>query len=119
MTKNARSIKSKTMGIFRFMRTPTPQKFGYKPRFYNPDKEDLEERLERIRREESDDPEAVKKRIATGFRSRGGYNKEAKFARKRGENRSNIILIGVIVVLILATYIFLEVYLPQIENYLK
>lgn len=95
------------MGVFNFFKRPQHQKFDYKPRFYDPVKEDREARMARYK--DADETEFAKSRISSGFRRRtargyGGGN----------SRQSNIRLVVILVVLILLTYYFIQTYLPQI-----
>jgi len=56
------------MAIFSIFKTPKHQKYKYIPRFYDPDKEDLERRLEKAKKMRTDDPEGMKMRISSGLR---------------------------------------------------
>lgn len=97
------------MGVFNFFRRPQHQKFDYKPRFYDPAKEEREARLAKYR---SKDPAAgVKSRISSGFRRRSARGYGGVDAR-----RSNMRLIAILVVLIFLTYYFIQKYLPQIVD---
>jgi hypothetical protein len=70
-----------------FAKTPQNQRFNYKPRFYDPLKEELKEREERIRKElelengvsEDGERSAYRSRIAGSFQA----------ARKRSKTNAN------------------------------
>ena len=109
-------VQSRTlclMAFFSFFNRPKHQTFDYKPRFYDPDKEDREARMARYRRD-ADDSGIAKSRISAGFRQRTkrGYT---------GTNtrRSNLRLIAILVVLLYLTYYFIQKYLPQIVDLLE
>ncbi|RLD21203.1 MAG: hypothetical protein DRI69_04715 [Bacteroidetes bacterium] len=89
------------MALFNFFHTPQPQRYRYIPRFYDPDKEELEARIEQAKPGGPDDfsPEAVKVRMKAGFKR--GHTIDRKFKRKlrRRANR-RVILIGVALALI-------------------
>jgi hypothetical protein len=102
------------MAILRFFRLPKHQQWDYKPRYWDPKKEELEERLKRIEEMKSGDAEAMKTRISGGFRR--GFGGGDYSARKSQVMRSNLILLGIIVVLVLLAYLFLTLYLPQIAE---
>ncbi len=101
------------MSLPRVFRTPKHQRFEYKPRHWNPQKEELEKRLEEIEKMKQNDPDALKARIAKNFR-RGSIGHGD--ARRKATLRSNMLLLGIIVGLVLLSYVFLSVYLPQIVN---
>lgn len=105
------------MAVLRFFRVPKHQQYDYKPRYWDPKKEELEERLKQIEERSGNDPQAIKARLAGGG-FRRGYQSDGSY-RKRQVLRSNAILMGIVVVLIIFSYLFLSVYLPQIINVLE
>lgn len=94
------------MAIFSFFKKPVHQKFDYKPRYYDPVKEDLEARLA-AHREGGGSSEQVKSRISSGFRRKSRSSSTVN-------RRSNIRLIAILVALVAMTFIFLNTYLPAI-----
>lgn len=99
------------MAIFRIFKAPKHQQYDFKPRYYDPEKEELKERLERLEEMKGSGPEAIKARLSGGFRR--GYAADNAYRRKQ-MRRSNMLLIGIIVLLLLLTYFLLSVYLPSI-----
>lgn len=98
------------MAIFSFFKTPKHQKFNYIPRYYDPQKERLNEIIRQAKGDGVSDTEAAKARISGSFRRRsGGYQSSTKGFR----SRSNILLLAIIVVLFGLTYVLLTVYLPD------
>lgn len=77
-------------------------RFSYTPRYYDPVKEDLKNRL-RMASEESS-PEVTKMRIQSGLKRRGRANKELE---QRNRRRANIRLLVIIGFLVFAAYKFL------------
>ena len=104
------------MALLRFFKTPKHQQFEYKPRYWDPNKEELQKRLDLIRKTGDGDPEAMKTRISAGLRRQ--YGSDSKF-RSKQNFRSNILLVAVIVVLILLSIAFLSIYLPQIVDMIE
>jgi len=105
------------MALLRFNKLPKHQHFEYKPRFWQPEKEELEERLKRIEAVGTDDPEAMKGRISAGFRNRsygnlGGY-------RRQQVVRSNVMLFAIVVGLLLIAFIMLTNYLPRLIQFFE
>ncbi|MDX1942727.1 MAG: hypothetical protein SFU99_19340 [Saprospiraceae bacterium] len=100
------------MALFRFNKVPKHQQFDYKPRFWDPEKEEQQERLKRIKMMGTDDPEATKSRIAAGFRTRA-YGNTGSYRRQQ-VMRSNAILFAVVVGLLLLTFLLLTNYLPRL-----
>ena len=84
------------MALFNFFHTPQPQRYNYIPRFYDPDKEELEARIKLAHPDASEDtsPEAIKARMLAGFKR--SHTIDRKFRRKlrRRANR-RVMLIGV------------------------
>ncbi len=103
------------MALFSFFKTPRHQKFEYKPRYWNPEKEDLDKRIEMAKRE-NNDPNAMKSRISHGFRR--SYNSSSR-KKSNASKKSTIRLLVIIGILLLFCYYFLVVYLPRIEALLK
>ena len=102
------------MAFLKFTKVPRHQQFEYKPRYWNPEKEELGERLKRTEAEKSNDPEAIKARISSGFRNKGYGRSERDISFQRRETRrSNLILFAIIGVLLLLSYYFLTTYLPH------
>ena len=99
------------MAFFGLFKRTKHRSFDYIPRYYDQDKEDLEQRLSKYDPDKKDNTELVKSRIRSGFRSRQRI--ESKY-RKTAVRRSNTILIATIFILLLLTYIFITKYLPKI-----
>jgi len=102
------------MALMGFGKRPKHRSFDYTPRYYDPDKEDLERRLSQYRDKPSsqDDAEAVKARIRGSFRKPIGVKYESDQYRK-SLRRSNRIVLVVTLALILITIYFLLEYLPS------
>lgn len=100
------------MALLKFFRVPKHQQFEYKTRYWDPKKEELEERLRKVEERKADSVAATKARIASGFRKKG-YQVNSDY-RRRQARRSNLVLIGIVVVLLILSYLFLAVYLPRI-----
>lgn len=94
-----------------FINRPKHQEFKYVPRFYDPDKEDLKHRLNRIQLEKDDSAEAMKSRISSGLKSSRSYDPSL---RRRLVIKSNMIILIVIALLLILTFFFLDNYLPVI-----
>ncbi len=94
----------------RLTKLPKNRQYTYHPRYWNPKKEELEERLQKAELRKKGDAEAIKERISAGLKR---YKTDAGFRRKR-VLRSNMTLIVIIVMLLLLAYYGLGVYLPKI-----
>lgn len=106
------------MAFFKLSKLPKPQGYEYRPRYWNPQKEALEERLKQIEESKEGDTEAVKMRIASNFR-RGGYAQRGGMYKSRQNRQSNRTLLLVVAVLVLLSYWLLSVYLPELVKVLE
>ncbi len=102
------------MAMFRIFKVPKHQRFDYKPRFYDQDKEELQERLQQSDLKKQDGVEATKARISSGLRRKGGYNKMDYETRRRQIRQSNLRLLVMVGALIVLVYLVLNLYLPKI-----
>ncbi len=95
------------MAIFSFFKMPKPKQFNFKPRYYDANKERINEIMKRHSDDNKSNPEAMKSRISQGFVRRG-------LAEKRYESnirkRSNRTLLIVFVALVLISYLLLSKY---------
>jgi hypothetical protein len=93
------------MSIFGFGSKVKPKPFGYKPRYYDPDKEEMEARLAKYRKQ-ADSLNGMKERISTGLRRRAG--KDAENIYQRESRKSNVRVLIILGLLIFATYLILK-----------
>ena len=99
----------------RIFRTPKHQQFAYKPRHWDPQKEELEERLQRIEEMKQGGLEGTKARISGNLRR--AYKGNDTYRRKL-VMRSNFVLLGIIALLILACIFLFQYFIPQIETFM-
>lgn len=88
------------MGIPSFFRTPKPKPFNYIPRYYDEQKEELEERIRNIEREMGVDK-------GEGYRPtirRGQMSNYFRRKQRRVQKQSNIRLVIIILILLLISY---------------
>lgn len=104
------------MAIFRFLRTPKPQRFDYKPQYWDPEKEEREERIRQLKGEEDLSADAMKGRISRSFH---GHSRGAGQMRHRTTRRSNVIFLAVFIFLVIFTYYIIVRYLTQIVDALE
>jgi hypothetical protein len=109
------------MAFLNFFKTPKHQRYQYRPRYWDPKKEELEERMSRYKDQEGKgDVEAVKSRLSKGFRKGGATDyKISSQMRAREAKRSNRVLFITIIILLIITYFALQVYVPTIEKALE
>lgn len=101
------------MALRRFIKLPKHQKYQYKPRYWDPEKEALDERLGQIEALKNGGTDGMKARITSGMKR--GYKGDQRY-RSRQASRSNLVLLVVVIGLLAASYIFLTVYLPEIMS---
>lgn len=106
---------------FRFTKTPKPQRFQYKTRYYDPEKEELQERLKRIEQQKSGDgnPDGMKSRIQGSFRRKSGRVTTDRSFRSSQVRRSNMTLLLVIITLCLGAYYLLNQNIAGLLEWLK
>lgn len=105
------------MAIFSFFKPPKNQSFDYKPRYWDPQKEELETRLKKAELRKEDTIAASKARIANRLR-RGNAPYDPRL-RQQEVRKANLRLLFIIVLLGFLAYILLNVYLPEIEEALR
>jgi len=88
---------------FSGFKVPKHRKFGYIPRHYDPEKEELEKRIKRYQADVSDE-EMLKERISHGFRQT--YVGDPEY-RKKLVKKSNMRLFLIILTLIILGLIVL------------
>jgi hypothetical protein len=91
------------MAIFNFFRPPTIRRFDYKPIYYDPAKEEREERLARIKQElgMQDENQPYKPTIR-----RGVFHEQRKVKARGNQNRIIRLLIVFLVVIGLVYWLF-------------
>jgi len=87
-----------------FGKRPKHRKFDYIPRFYDPEKEALEEAVNKYKGNMSD-ADKVKSRISSGLRQR--YTGDDSY-RRANVKKSNFRVLRIIVVLCFITYMILK-----------
>ena len=110
------------MALFKFLRTPDPSQYDYKPRFWDPEQERIEGRLAELESRKRDrNADDVKSSLASSFRSakRRGGSPEHSIMRRTAQRRSNYTLLVIIVVLVLLGYALLSVNLQSVLEYLS
>ena len=95
------------MALLRFFKPPPHQRYVYKPRFWNPEKEELKERLDRASGDKDGDGEVMKSRISDHFARRSMRGSVDSGFRERQVARSNFRLILILAVVIVLAYLVL------------
>ncbi|MFZ4425640.1 MAG: hypothetical protein ACOYOO_00650 [Saprospiraceae bacterium] len=97
------------MALIRF-RVPKHKQFEYQPRYWDAEKEALQERIRKKQEARDAGLEGMRERVKMGFR-RSSFLQDQSY-RKRAAFRSNMTLLAVVVALLGLTYLFLNKYLP-------
>jgi hypothetical protein len=90
-----------------FTKAPNHQRFSYTPRYYDPKKEEMREREERIRRELEKERGIVSEADDSGYRRRMTGSFHA--ARRRSKNTSggpNVVMLRLGVLLFISLFLF-------------
>ncbi|MEO0732060.1 MAG: hypothetical protein AAFZ52_04455 [Bacteroidota bacterium] len=106
------------MGFLRLFKPPRHQQFSYKPRYWDPKKEEAEERRKRVEQLQEGGVDAMKTRISGGFR-RGQGGKAAGAYRSARVKRSNSTLLIVLICLFVLAYLALQMYIPGLDEWLS
>ncbi len=91
-------------------KSPSHQRFDYKPRFWDEKKEELEKRIQEAEARRDGDVDAVKSSISKTFK-RGGVSRNYMADRNyrvQQTRRSNMRLVLIIMVLLLAFYLLMR-----------
>ena len=107
------------MGIFKFLKPPSHQQFAYKPRFWDPKKEEAAQRQARVELLQEGGIESMKARISGGFRTGMGGGAAASTYRNQRVKRANGTLLMVVIALLVISYFAIEVYFPDISGWLE
>ena len=95
--------------IGRFFHTPKSKQFSVRPRFYDPDKEERDERERRIKEElgipdeKKEDRENYRPRVKGQFRNNDGWQAKSSDEARKAQNKR---LIYLLVILALIFYLF-------------
>ena len=106
------------MGIFKFLKPPSHQQFSYKPRYWDPKREEAEQRAARVQLLQDGGMDAMKARISSGFRTGMGGSATASTYRNQRVKRANGTLLMVIIALLVVSYFAIEVYFPDLSHWL-
>ena len=91
--------------IGKFFYTPKPRQFNIRPRFYDPDKEERENREQRIKEElgiadeKKGDLKNFKPRIKGQFRNQDGWQAKSSGPARRAQNRRLLYLFLILAVI--------------------
>ena len=94
----------------RFFRLSKPSRYDYKPIYYQPEKEELEERVRRA------EHEAELAKMSGDLRTYVTANKRMRYQQKRAEKSSNIRLVVIFIVLVAISFYLLDDFWAIIIN---
>lgn len=104
------------MAFIRIFKTPNHNKFDYNPQYWDPQKEDLEERIESVDKRLENDPEAMKSRVSRGLRHRTrSGDSDTRGFRSQQIKKSNITLVVVLVILAVLAVVLLSIFAPELQ----
>ncbi len=98
------------MARFSIFSTPAHQKFQYRPRFWDPKKDETEAFKARISQIKNKDVEGTKARISSGLKTGYGGNPQLRSQLIR---KSNIRIMGIISILVLLSWCLINYYLDD------
>ena len=85
------------------------QRYEYKPRYYNPDKEAMDERMNLRKKAKAGDKDAIKARMRDSMRRQKDKKQNTQIVAK-----SNVMVLGIFAILLILTMIALNSYLPEV-----
>jgi len=90
------------MGIPRFIKLPQNKRFSYSPRYWDPEKEEREDRIRRIKHEMGIDIPSDPTRSTI---TRGSFRQARKTIKTKASRSSNIRLVIILAVLLFLAYL--------------
>lgn len=92
-----------------FTKAPKHQRFNYIPRYYDPSKEEMKERVERIQRE-IDQERGSKPETSGGYKSRiaGSFQAVRRRSKPTQEKQSVLMRFGIILFMVVFLIAFLQ-----------
>lgn len=90
------------MGIPRFIKLPSYNRFNYSPRYWDPEKEEREERIRQIKHEMGIEVPSDPNRTTI---KRGSFRQAGKKAKVKATRSSNIRLLIILGVLLFLAYL--------------
>lgn len=94
--------------ISRMFKTIGNQRYDYKPRYYDPDKEALQERIRLRERVKAGDKDAIKQSMRNSMRRQKDKQTTSDYIAK-----SNVTILAVFTALLVIAILALNMYLPE------
>ncbi len=105
------------MGFLRLFKPPKNQQFSYKPRYWDPKKEEAEKLRQRVEELQNGGVDAMKTRISGGFR-KGAGGMAAGSYRSARVKRSNTTLFITLICLLALAYLAYTLYFQDLNDWL-
>jgi hypothetical protein len=90
------------MGVPRFIKLPRPSQFNYSPRYWDPEKEEREDRIRRIKAEMGIDIPSDPTRTTI---TRGSFRQSKQRTKVKATRSSNIRLLVILAALLAIAYL--------------
>jgi len=90
------------MGVPRFFKTPGPKRFEYSPIYWNPEQEERDDRMRRIKNEMGIETESGQGGTSI---TRGSFRQFKRKTKVRASRNSNIRLVVILAVLFIISYL--------------
>jgi hypothetical protein len=90
------------MGIPRFIKLPSHKQFNYSPRYWDPEKEEREERIRQIKLEMGIEVPSDPNRTTI---KRGSFRQASRHTKVKATRSSNIRLVIILAVLLMLAYL--------------
>lgn len=103
------------MAFIRLFKTPKNQQFSYKPRYWDPKKEEAEERRMRIETLQTGGVDGMRERLRGGFRKGAGGEAAGRYRNQRVK-KSNYSLVIIMIVLVAMSFMLYKLYFPELER---
>ncbi len=97
--------------ISRMFKTPGHQRYNYKPRYYDPKKEELEEKMKKAKSIKEGDKAAIKSRISSNMRR---YKNRKTASQQTAKANARFGLIALILAIIL--FYGMQQYMPYFDS---
>lgn len=105
------------MGFLRLFKPPSNQQFNYKPRYWDPKKEEAEKLRQRVEQLQNGGVDAMKTRISGGFRQGQGGAAAGAYRSSRVK-RSNTTLLITLICLLVISYIIYSLYFEDFNSWI-
>ena len=95
-------LKQNSMGLPRFIKLPSHKRFEYSPRYWDPEKEEFEERVRQIKKEMGIEVSRDPNRTTI---KRGSFRQVRQQTKLKATRSSNLRLVVILAVLFIIAYL--------------